>query len=127
MTAAVQEQTVLDLGDLVDEPLRGECPICTEDVLAVHLDGLEVALDPRELYPEGPCLRCTVDQKTGKPLEPKSWERCWACHNTRVTGDPIPAGALAVDAGGVARVLVGERLPGEGAYLPHVCGVAQAA
>lgn len=124
----MENQTVFDLGDVPAEPFRGECPACSEDVLSVVVDGREVALDPHELYPEGPCLRCTVDQRTGKPLMPVAWERCWACHNTRVTGAPVPAGAIAVAAGGHARVLDhAGAVSGEGAYLPHACGVAQAA
>jgi endogenous inhibitor of DNA gyrase (YacG/DUF329 family) len=112
------------------QPFRGQCPICTEDVVVVEIDGHDVVLETMEILETIRCPRCASNVAQGKlggQVEARQFgglsrsKPCWRCGNTRQVGEDLPSVGVAVDQAGQARLFTGHRFEGEAIHVPHVC------
>lgn len=99
-------------------PFDAECPVCTEPVLVVEVQGRDVVADAVEVLARFRCPDCSQVAQMGHR---RSW--CLRCDDTGYVGEALPAFGVALDELGGARWFNGDRGPGEAVHRLHVCSV----
>jgi ribosomal protein S27AE len=97
---------------------RGRCRRCSEDVLLVDGEVLDVA----EIVPRYPCGQC---RGTGHVGPRRGRNECPRCYGTRYLGIEVPPDEVFFGLsphGNLRETRLAERLRGEALHREHICG-----